>query len=141
VAFKEVLQSSRKKLPLGIGQVGKSFRNEISPGNFLFRTREFEQMELQYYCDPAASGEKFHYWVDFCTAWLAKYGIRPENVRNHVCGGAGGGSLPHYAAATTDIEYKGPFGWGEMISLPLSPSLSVCPQLSLSVFPQLTQSL
>ncbi|ELR13205.1 glycine-tRNA ligase [Acanthamoeba castellanii str. Neff] len=111
VNFQQVYNSMRRRLPFGIGQFGKSFRNEVSPGNFLFRQREFEQMELEYFCDPAEADQWFGYWVDYCHAWLLKYGIKPENLhlRQH-----DPKELAHYAKATTDIEYRFPFGWGEI---------------------------
>lgn len=84
----------------------------MSPGNFLFRQREFEQMELEYFCDPAEADQWFGYWVDYCHAWLLKYGIKPENLhlRQH-----DPKELAHYAKATTDIEYRFPFGWGALL--------------------------
>jgi glycyl-tRNA synthetase len=111
VNFRNVLRSSRKKLPLGIGQIGKSFRNEITPGNFIFRTREFEQMELEFFCKPGEDLEWFHYWKDFCKNWLISLGIAEEHLkmRDHTKE-----ELSHYSKATTDIEYLFPFGWGEL---------------------------
>lgn len=111
VNFKSVLRSSRKKLPFGIGQIGKSFRNEITPGNFTFRTREFEQMELEFFCKPGEELEWFDYWKDYCKNWLLNLGLREENMRlrDHEKE-----ELSHYSNATTDIEYKFPFGWGEL---------------------------
>ncbi len=111
VNFKSVQRSSRKKVPFGIGQIGKSFRNEITPGNFIFRTREFEQMELEFFCAPGTDLEWFKYWKDYCTNWLYSLGIKPENLklRDH-----DPEELSHYSNATTDIEFMFPFGWGEL---------------------------
>ena len=109
--FKNVARTTRKKMPFGIGQIGKSFRNEITPGNFIFRTREFEQMELEFFCEPGTDMEWFEYWRNFCIEWLKALGIKDESMRarDH-----GENELSHYAAATTDIEFKFPFGWGEL---------------------------
>lgn len=111
VNFKNVLRSSRKKVPFGIGQIGKSFRNEITPGNFIFRIREFEQMELEFFCKPGEDLEWFYYWKDFCKNWLLNLGISEEHIkmRDH-----DPEELSHYSKATTDIEYLFPFGWGEL---------------------------
>ncbi len=111
VNFKNVQRTTRKKLPFGIGQIGKSFRNEITPGNFTFRTREFEQMELEFFCEPGKDMEWFYYWKDFCMNWLLSLGIREENLRfrDH-----SPEELSHYSNATTDIEFVFPFGWGEL---------------------------
>ena len=111
VNFKNVQRTSRKKIPFGIGQIGKSFRNEITPGNFIFRTREFEQAELQFFCKPGEDLEWFEYWKDFCHKWLVNLGIEDKNLklRDH-----GKEELSHYSKATTDIDYKFPFGWGEL---------------------------
>jgi len=111
VNFKNVQRSSRKKLPFGIGQIGKSFRNEITPGNFTFRTREFEQMELEFFCEPGKDMEWFYYWKDFCKNWLLNLNIQEENIRmrDHEQE-----ELSHYSNATTDIEFLFPFGWGEL---------------------------
>ncbi|SHJ46998.1 glycyl-tRNA synthetase [Geosporobacter subterraneus DSM 17957] len=111
VNFKNVLRTSRKKVPFGIGQIGKSFRNEITPGNFTFRTREFEQMELEFFCKPGEDIEWFNYWKSFCNQWLLDLNMNPENIRlrDHEKE-----ELSHYSNATTDIEYKFPFGWGEL---------------------------
>lgn len=111
VNFKNVQRTSRKKIPFGIAQVGKSFRNEITPGNFTFRTREFEQMELEFFCRPGTDLEWFAYWKDYCVNWLKALGMREENIklRDH-----DQEELSHYSNATTDIEYKFPFGWGEL---------------------------
>lgn len=111
VNFKNVQRTTRRKMPFGICQIGKSFRNEITPGNFTFRTREFEQMELEFFCKPGTDLEWFAYWKDFCYKWLLSYGISKENLRlrDH-----SKEELSHYSNATTDIEYKFPFGWGEL---------------------------
>ncbi len=111
VNFKNVQRTTRKKLPFGIGQIGKSFRNEITPGNFTFRTREFEQMELEFFCEPGKDMEWFYYWKEFCMKWLLSLGIKEENVRfrDH-----SPEELSHYSNATTDIEFVFPFGWGEL---------------------------
>jgi len=111
VNFKNVLRSSRKKVPFGIGQIGKSFRNEITPGNFIFRTREFEQMELEFFCKAGEDMEWFQYWRAFCRDWLLSLDLNPENIRlrDH-----SEDELSHYSLATTDIEYNFPFGWGEL---------------------------
>lgn len=111
VNFKNVQRTTRKKIPFGIAQIGKSFRNEITPGNFIFRTREFEQMELEFFCEPGTDLEWFRYWKDFCKNWLLSLGIKEENLkmRDH-----SKEELSHYSNATTDIEYKFPFGWGEL---------------------------
>jgi glycyl-tRNA synthetase len=111
VNFKNVARSSRKKIPFGIAQIGKSFRNEITPGNFTFRTREFEQMELEFFCKPGEDLEWFDYWKNFCENWLLNLGMNKENIRlrDH-----DKEELSHYSNATTDIEYRFPFGWGEL---------------------------
>ncbi|UXH44366.1 glycine--tRNA ligase [Rossellomorea vietnamensis] len=111
VNFKNVQRSMRKKMPFGIAQVGKSFRNEITPGNFTFRTREFEQMELEFFCKPGEDLEWFSYWREFCKNWLLNLGMSEDNMRlrDH-----DQDELSHYSNATTDIEYKFPFGWGEL---------------------------
>ncbi len=111
VNFNNVLRTSRKKLPFGIGQIGKSFRNEITPGNFTFRTREFEQMELEFFCTPQESQKWFSYWRDFCYKWLLNLNLTEKNlrVRDHEKE-----ELSHYSNATSDIEYLFPFGWGEL---------------------------
>ncbi len=111
VNFLNVQRSMRLKLPFGIGQIGKSFRNEITPGNFIFRTREFEQMELQFFCKPGTEMEWFKYWKEFSYNWLIGLGLKEEDLRlrNHEAE-----ELSHYSNATTDIEYKFPFGWGEL---------------------------
>ena len=101
----------RKKLPFGIGMIGKSFRNEITPGNFIFRTREFEQMELEFFCKPGTEVEWQKYWKDFAQNWLLNLGLAEDNLRmrDH-----DEDELSHYSNATTDIEFKFPFGWGEL---------------------------
>ena len=111
VNFKNVQRSSRKKLPFGIGQIGKSFRNEITPGNFTFRTREFEQMELEFFCKPDTDLEWFAYWKQFCLDWLLSLGIPKDmlRARDH-----SPEELCFYSKATTDIEFTFPFGWGEL---------------------------
>ena len=111
VNFPSVQRTTRKKLPFGIAQVGKSFRNEITPGNFTFRTREFEQMELEFFCKPDTDLEWFAYWKDFCKQWLFSLGMTEENVRfrDHRPE-----ELSFYSKATTDVEYLFPFGWGEL---------------------------
>jgi glycyl-tRNA synthetase len=111
VNFKNVARTSRKKIPFGIGQIGKSFRNEITPGNFIFRIREFEQMELEFFCKPGEDLEWFHYWKDFCKNWLLNLGIKEESIRlrDH-----SQKELSHYSNATSDIEFMFPFGWGEL---------------------------
>ena len=112
VNFKNVQRTSRKKVPFGIGQVGKSFRNEITPGNFTFRTREFEQMELEFFCKPGTDLEWFEYWRNYCYKWLLDLGIKEENLRLRDHDKA---ELSHYSNGTTDIEYAFPFtDWGEL---------------------------
>lgn len=111
VNYKNVQRAMRKKLPFGIGQVGKSFRNEITPGNFTFRTREFDQMELEFFCKPGTEMEWQTYWKEFAVKWLKDLNLSEENtrLREH-----DEDELSHYSNATTDIEYKFPFGWGEL---------------------------
>ena len=111
VNFKNVQRTTRKKIPFGIGQIGKSFRNEITPGNFTFRTREFEQMELEFFCKPGTELDWFKYWKDFCYNWLKSLNIDEKNLvmRDHEQA-----ELAHYSNATTDIEYMFPFGKGEL---------------------------
>ena len=111
VNFKNVLRTTRRKLPMGIAQIGKSFRNEITPGNFTFRTREFEQMELEFFCKPGTDLEWHSYWKQFCKDWLLSLGMKEENMRlrDHKKE-----ELSHYSNATTDIEFLFPFGWGEL---------------------------
>ena len=111
VNFKNVQRTSRKKIPFGIGQIGKSFRNEITPGNFTFRTREFEQMELEFFCKPGEDMKWFEYWESYCKNFLISLGMKEENIklRQHEQE-----ELSHYSNGTTDIEYLFPFGWGEL---------------------------
>ncbi|MCM0647766.1 glycine--tRNA ligase [Clostridium swellfunianum] len=111
VNFKNVQRSSRKKVPFGIAQVGKSFRNEITPGNFIFRTREFEQMELEFFCKPGTDLEWFKYWKDYCWSFLLNLGMKQDNLRmrDHQKE-----ELSFYSNATSDIEFLFPFGWGEL---------------------------
>jgi glycyl-tRNA synthetase len=111
VNFKAVQRSSRKKVPFGIAQIGKSFRNEITPGNFTFRTREFEQMELEFFCKPGTDMEWFNFWRDYCWNFLLNLGMTKENIRmrDHEQE-----ELSFYSNATSDIEYLFPFGWGEL---------------------------
>ncbi|AOY77547.1 glycine--tRNA ligase [Clostridium formicaceticum] len=111
VNFKNVLRTSRKKVPFGIGQIGKSFRNEITPGNFTFRTREFEQMELEFFCKPGEDLQWFDYWLKYCKNWLLDLNMKEESIklREH-----SQEELSHYSNATVDIEFKFPFGWGEL---------------------------
>ncbi len=111
VDFPSVQRTSRKKIPFGIGQIGKSFRNEITPGNFIFRVREFEQMELEFFCEPDTDLEWFAYWRKFCKDWLLSLGLKEENLRlrDH-----DPEELSFYSKATTDFEFLFPFGWGEL---------------------------
>ncbi|MHC1696164.1 MAG: glycine--tRNA ligase [Eubacteriales bacterium] len=111
VNFKNVQRSSRKKIPFGVAQVGKSFRNEITPGNFTFRTREFEQMELEFFCKPGTDLEWFEYWKNYCRDWLFSLNMTSEHLRlrDHEKE-----ELSHYSNATTDFEFLFPFGWGEL---------------------------
>ena len=111
VNFKNVERSMRAKVPFGVGQIGKSFRNEITPGNFIFRMREFEQMELEFFCKPGSDLEWFGFWRAYCIDFLKNIGIKEENLRfrDHAKE-----ELSFYSNATTDIEYKFPFGWGEL---------------------------
>lgn len=111
VNFLNVQRSMRLKMPFGIGQIGKSFRNEITPGNFIFRTREFEQMELEFFCKPGEDLKWFNYYKDFCMKWLLDLGIKRENLDYHDHSKE---ELCHYSNATTDIIYKYPFGWDEL---------------------------
>ena len=111
VNFKNVMRTTRRKLPMGIAQIGKAFRNEITPGNFTFRTREFEQMELEFFCKPGTDLEWHKYWKEFCKNWLLSLGMKKENIRlrDH-----SPEELSHYSNGTTDIEFTFPFGWGEL---------------------------
>jgi len=111
VNFKNIQRTTRRKVPFGVCQIGKSFRNEITPGNFTFRTREFEQMELEFFCAPGTDLEWFEYWRTFCHDWLKNLGLKNENIRlrDHEKE-----ELSHYSNATTDFEFLFPFGWGEL---------------------------
>ena len=111
VNFKNIQRTTRKKIPFGVGQIGKSFRNEITPGNFIFRIREFEQMELEFFCKPGTDLEWFKYWREFCRKWLIDLGINEQKLRlrDH-----DQDELCFYSKATTDFEYLFPFGWGEL---------------------------
>ncbi len=111
VDYKSVQRTTRKKLPFGIAQIGKAFRNEITPGNFTFRTREFEQMELEYFVKPGTDLDEFKYWKEFCKNWLLSLGMKEDNIRlrDHSAE-----ELVFYSKATTDIEFAFPFGWGEL---------------------------
>ena len=111
VDFKNVMRTTRKKIPMGIAQIGKAFRNEITPGNFTVRTREFEQMELEFFCKPGTDLEWFEYWRKFCKDWLLNLGMKEENIRlrDH-----SPEELVFYSKGTTDIEFAFPFGWGEL---------------------------
>jgi glycyl-tRNA synthetase len=111
VNFANIQRTTRKKLPFGVAQIGKSFRNEITPGNFIFRTREFEQMELEFFCKPDTDLEWFDYWESFCKNWLLSLGIKEQNLRLRQHDPA---ELSHYSKATTDFEFLFPFGWGEL---------------------------
>ncbi len=111
VNFDNVLTVTRRKLPFGIAQIGKAFRNEITPGNFTYRTREFEQMEIEYFCRPEEAERWYEHWVQERFNWYVRFGIRPENLRLRP---HEPDELAHYAAACTDIEYRFPFGWGEL---------------------------
>ncbi len=111
VNFANVARTTRKKLPIGVCQIGKSFRNEITPGNFIFRTREFEQMECEFFCKPGTDLEWFKYWKDYCKNFLLSLGIREENIRLRDHDPA---ELAFYSKGTTDIEFVFPFGWGEL---------------------------
>ena len=111
VNFKNVARTTRRKMPFGVAQIGKSFRNEITPGNFVFRTREFEQMELEFFCKPGTDLDWFQYWRSYCENWLYNLGMRKENLRlrDH-----SPEELCFYSKGTTDIEFLFPFGWGEL---------------------------
>nr|WP_317412882.1 glycine--tRNA ligase [uncultured Solibaculum sp.] len=111
VNFQNIQRTTRKKLPFGVAQIGKSFRNEITPGNFVFRTREFEQMELEFFCKPGTDLKWFAYWKDYCKQFLLSLGMKEENLRlrDHEQK-----ELSHYSNATTDFEFLFPFGWGEL---------------------------
>lgn len=111
INFNNIQRTTRRKLPFGTAQIGKSFRNEITPGNFTFRTREFEQMELEFFCSPSEDMNWFKYWKEFCMNWIRSLGVKEENVRfrDH-----SKEELAHYSSATSDIEFLFPFGWGEL---------------------------
>lgn len=111
VNFSNVQQTTRRKLPFGIAQIGKSFRNEITPGNFIFRTREFEQMEMEFFCKPGTDEEWHRFWIHFSVDFFKRYGIRGEKlrVRHHE-----ESELPHYSTGSADVEYEFPWGWGEL---------------------------
>ena len=111
VNFDNVQTTSRKKIPFGIAQIGKSFRNEITPGNFTYRTREFEQMEMEFFCKPGEDEEWHKYWIEYSYNWFHSYGIRKEKlrIREH-----SKDELPHYSKGSSDIEFKFPWGWGEL---------------------------
>ena len=114
INFENIQRTTRRKVPFGVAQVGKSFRNEITPGNFTFRTREFEQMELEFFCKPGTDLEWFAYWKDYCRQWLLSLGMKEDNLRlrDHEQE-----ELSHYSNATTDFEFLFPFGWGELWGL------------------------
>ncbi|MBQ4121577.1 MAG: glycine--tRNA ligase, partial [Clostridia bacterium] len=111
VNFKNIQRTTRRKIPFGVAQIGKSFRNEITPGNFIFRTREFEQMELEFFCKPGTDLEWFDFWRGYCRDFLYNLGMKPENLRlrDH-----DKDELCFYSKATTDFEFLFPFGWGEL---------------------------
>lgn len=111
VNFSNIQRTSRKKVPFGVAQIGKSFRNEITPGNFIFRVREFEQMELEFFCVPGTELDWYQYWKEYCKNFVLSLGIHEENMRLREHEKA---ELSHYSNGTTDIEYKFPFGWGEL---------------------------
>ena len=111
VNFHNVREASRQKIPFGIAQIGKAFRNEITPGNFIFRTREFEQMEMQYFVNPEEDEKWFEYWKQERMKWFGELGIKKEKLRFHE---HAGNELAHYAKAAFDIEYEFPFGWQEI---------------------------
>ena len=111
VNFKNIQRTTRKKIPFGVAQVGKSFRNEITPGNFIFRIREFEQMELEFFCKPGTELDWFAYWKEFCHQWLLSLGLKDKNLRTRDHDPA---ELAFYSNATTDFEFLFPFGWGEL---------------------------
>jgi len=112
INFRNIIDNVRPKMPFGIGQIGKSFRNEITPGNFIFRTREFEQMELEFFCEPGTEVEWYEYWKKFCMNWLLQdLGITAEKLRLREHAKE---ELSHYSNGTSDVEYEFPFGWGEL---------------------------
>ena len=109
--FLNAQRTSRKKIPFGVAQIGKAFRNEITPGNFIFRTREFEQMELEFFCESGTDMQWFEFWLDFCQNWLIEFGLPANLLRQNKHKPE---KLAHYSKATTDIEFNFPFGWGEL---------------------------
>ena len=111
VNFDNVQTTTRKKIPFGIAQIGKSFRNEITPGNFTYRTREFEQMEMEYFCAPQNDEKWYEYWIEFSLNWFISRGIRKDKlrIRKHT-----NNEIPHYSKGSSDIEFKFPWGWGEL---------------------------
>jgi glycyl-tRNA synthetase len=111
VNFDNVLTTTRRKLPFGIAQQGKSFRNEITTGNFIFRTREFEQMEMEYFCKPGTDDQWYDYWREQRLGWYHRFGVQPENIRLREYDAS---ELAHYSSGTTDVEYKYPMGWAEL---------------------------
>jgi len=111
INFKNIAENCRQKIPFGVGQIGKSFRNEITPGNFIFRTREFEQMEMEFFCKAGTEVGWYEYWKKFCMVWLEEIGIKPEKLRMREHEKE---ELSHYSNGTSDIEYLFPFGWGEV---------------------------
>lgn len=111
INFKHVVDTCRVRIPFGVAQIGKSFRNEIVARQFVFRTREFEQMEMEYFCEPGTQEKWFQYWCDFCVDWLDSLGLKKENIRTRR---HDPDELSHYSDNTMDIEFKYPFGWGEL---------------------------
>ena len=111
INFKNIMDNVRPRIPFGVGQIGKSFRNEITPGNFIFRTREFEQMELEFFCEPGTEVEWYNYWKAFCMQWLGEIGINKDKLRLREHAKE---ELSHYSNGTSDVEYNYPFGWGEV---------------------------
>ena len=111
INFKNIMDNVRPRIPFGVGQIGKSFRNEITPGNFIFRTREFEQMELEFFCEPGTEVEWYNYWKAFCMQWLGEIGINNDKLRLREHAKE---ELSHYSNGTSDVEYNYPFGWGEV---------------------------
>ena len=120
--FLSVVNSSRMAPPFGVAQIGKSFRNEITPGNFVFRTREFEQMEMEFFVPPADEAKWYEYWRDERFAWYSRYGVRAENLRLRV---HGQDELAHYSSGCTDVEYRYPFGWGELEGIAMRGSFDL----------------
>ncbi len=111
INFKNIMDNVRPRIPFGVGQIGKSFRNEITPGNFIFRTREFEQMELEFFCEPGTEVEWYNYWKAYCMNWLAEIGVKKEKLRLREHAKE---ELSHYSNGTSDVEFNFPFGWGEV---------------------------